>query len=85
MFIKCEISLTQIVGYLSNELDSNDRDELQAHLDSACPTCQVQLDTPSASAVEPPPATRHLQAQPLLLTFMPAPFGVLRIGSHPAQ
>lgn len=76
MFIKCEISLTQIVGYLSNELDSTERDELQAHFDSACPTCQVQLDTLRALAVEPPPAPRQLQAQPLLDTVMAAPVGV---------
>ena len=71
---KCEIGLTQIVSYLSNELDSTEHDELQTHFDSGCPSCQVQLDTLGALAVEPPP--RHLQAQPLLDTLMAAPVGV---------
>ena len=73
---ECEIGLTQIVSYLSNELDSTEHDELQAHFDSGCPSCQVQLDTLSALAVEPEPPSHHLQAQPLLDTRIAAPIGV---------
>ena len=74
MAIECDIGLTQIVGYLSNELDSAEHDELQAHFDAGCPSCQVRLDTMKAMAVEPEP--QQIVAQSLFDTQIAQPVGV---------